>query len=337
VTKGDSNNDEVDFYFDDIKVQVNNGAATVTSQDGISPALSVAAYIYDLDIAASLNDATGESLSVQLNNIPAGVTLNHGTLSGGVWTVSASDLNDLTMTVPQNTQAFDLSVSAKTTDSDGNDIAVITKTVDYSDHLGLAGDQTLTGTADAETMYGGAGNDTINASGGDDTIWAGSGNDTVNAGDGNDTVRGGAGADILHGDGGNDYMLGGQGNDIIYGDAGNDIIIGGEGNDTLYGGEGADTFVFNLGDGMDTVMGFENGDQLTFNGISLNGGDQVGITANGNDVVITIIGQDGSQGSQVTLHDAAAGMSDVQKEHISDGYSVTDTGDGVTVVIDQNS
>jgi Ca2+-binding RTX toxin-like protein len=186
-------------------------------------------------------------------------------------------------------------------------------------------------------MYGGAGNDTINASGGDDTIWAGSGNDTVNAGEGADTVRGGAGDDTLHGDGGNDYMLGGQGNDIIYGDTGNDIIIGGEGNDTLYGGAGADEFVFNLGDGMDTVMGFENGDQLTFNGISLNGGDQVGITAAGNDVVITIIGQDGAQGSQVTLKDAAAGMSDSQKEHISDGYSVTDTGNGVSVVIDQNS
>ncbi len=132
-------------------------------------------------------------------------------------------------------------------------------------------------------------------------------------------------------------MGGTGGDDSLSGDESDNFIMGGEGNDTLYGGAGADTFVFNLGDGMDTVMGFENGDQLNFNGISLNGGDQVGITANGNDVVITIIGQDGAQGSQVTLKDAAAGMSDSQKEHISDGYSVTDTGNGVTVIIDQNS
>ena len=337
LTEADNDNDDVQIYFDDLSLNVTGSPADVASQSGIHPDLSVVSVTYDLDIAASLADASGESLQVQLGDIPSGVTLNHGTLADGVWTVTTSDLDDLTMTVPQDTPAFELSVSAQSTDSDGNDVAVITKTVDYSDHLGLAGDDALTGTSDADTVYGGAGNDTITANAGADTIWAGSGNDTVNAGDGNDIVHGGAGTDLLYGGSGNDYMLGGQGSDIIYGDAGNDIIIGGEGNDTLYGGEGADTFVFNLGDGMDTVMGFQDGDQLTFNGISLNDGDQVGITANGDDVVITIIGQDGTQGSEVTLHDAAAGMSDIQKEHISDGYSITDTGDGVTVVVDQNS
>ncbi len=336
LNSADHSNDEVEMNFDNLSLNVTGSPANVATQS-VSVVPTVASLTYDLNIAASLNDLTGESLTVQLSSIPSGVTLSHGTLSGGVWTVNSADLPNLTMTVPTSTAAFDLSVSAKSTDSDGNDISVITKTIDYSDFKGLATNDTLTGTAGNDTQYGGAGDDTISGNAGDDVIWAGSGNDLVYGGDGADTIRGGAGTDTLYGGNNNDTIYGGQGNDIIYGDAGNDIVIGGEGNDTLYGGAGADTFVFNLGDGTDTVMGFENGDQLNFNGISLNGGDTLGITAQGNDVVITIIGQDGAQGSSVTLKDAAAGMDASQREHISDGYSVTDTGQGVTVVIDQNS
>jgi large repetitive protein len=335
LNKADNSNDDVEMYFDNVTVGV-SAPSTVTTQSNIAVTPTVASYTYDLNVAAALTDATGETLSVTIGALPSGVALNHGTQNAdGSWTVASSDLADLTVSVPKTAAAFELSVSAAT--SDGGDVVTITKTLDFSDHKGLDTADTLTGTTGDDTQYGGAGNDTINAGAGNDTAWGGSGDDTINAGDGNDYVYGGSGADTIFGGNGIDYLSGGEGGDIIKGDAGNDIIIGGAGNDTLYGGADADNFKFNLGDGNDTIMDFGSSDQLTFGGISLNAGDSVGFAASGNDVVITIIGQDGTQANQVTLKDAAAGMSTAEREHISDGYSVTDTGNGVSIVVDQNS
>ena len=110
-------------------------------------------------------------------------------------------------------------------------------------------------------------------------------------------------------------MFGGGG-DVIEGNIGNDIIIGGEGNDQLYGGEGADEFIFSLGDGDDTVFDFEQGDSLTFEGIDLEGGDTLDIFAEGDDVVITVIGKDTGAGNKVTLKDAAKDMDKDERDRL---------------------
>jgi large repetitive protein len=214
----------------------------------------------------------------------------------------------------------------------GNDIVYASSGNNAVD-VGDGNDDVLTGSGN-DTISGGAGNDMLAAGGGNDTVDGGTGNDKIWGGDGNDTISGGDGNDEISGGAGNDYLSGDVGNDEIYGGSGNNIIIGGEGNDKLYAGDGADQFVFDLGDGHDTIFDFGSGDQLTFNGINP---DAVQIAASGNDVVITIIGQDGSHANQVTLQDAAAGMSSSEKEHIADSYSITDTGQGVNITVDQTA
>ena len=54
-------------------------------------------------------------------------------------------------------------------------------------------------------------------------------------------------------------------------------------------------------------------------------------------MVITIIGKDGTETNKVTLKDSAEETeSSSGAEHVGDGYSVTDTGDGgVSIVVDQ--
>lgn len=97
------------------------------------------------------------------------------------------------------------------------------------------------------------------------------------------------------------------------------------------------TSCFKFGDGSDTVFGFTRSDELIFEGIDLDGGDTLDIKAEGRDVVIEVIGQDGCA-SRVTLKNAARQMDQVERENISDGYMVTDSGTGtVTVALEQTA
>jgi len=202
---------------------------------------------------------------------------------------------------------------------------------------------TLAGEAgdSADTLYGGAGDDALSGEGGDDVLYGGSGDDDVTGGDGDDSVFGGDGMDALYGGSGVDYLSGGEGDDVIYGESGNDIILGGAGDDQLHGGDGDDEFVFNLGDGNDTIFDFGAGDEMTFDGVSLADGDRVDITTDGSDVVITIIGKDGTETNKVTLKDSAedsgsSADSSTGSDNVGDGYSVTESAEGgVTIVVDQ--
>ncbi|CAC9660911.1 Alkaline phosphatase (EC 3.1.3.1) [uncultured Gammaproteobacteria bacterium] len=89
---------------------------------------------------------------------------------------------------------------------------------------------------------------------------------------------------------GDNVLQGLAGDDTIYAEAGNDIIIGGVGNDTLDGGTGNDTYNFNLGDGNDTIVDTQGVDTIMFGeGIKIS---DVSITKEGNDLLLTINGQD---------------------------------------------
>ncbi len=86
--------------------------------------------------------------------------------------------------------------------------------------------------------------------------------------------------------------------DTLTGGAGDDTITGLAGDDTLTGGDGADKFVFASGHGNDTITDFTDGedtiDLSAFTGIT--GFDDLTVTQNGNNTVITIPG-----GGTITL------------------------------------
>uniref|UniRef100_UPI00051A11D2 beta strand repeat-containing protein n=1 Tax=Thalassospira australica TaxID=1528106 RepID=UPI00051A11D2 len=84
-----------------------------------------------LDIDAGLTDAS-ETLSVTISNIPDGATLSAGTVNpDGTVTLTADELDDLTITPPENfSGSFDLDVTATSTDGDTS--ASITDTISVS-------------------------------------------------------------------------------------------------------------------------------------------------------------------------------------------------------------
>ncbi|CCQ72676.1 Ig-like domain-containing protein [Magnetospira sp. QH-2] len=90
---------------------------------------------YPITIESGLTDTDGsESLNVVVDGLPDGATLSAGTENDdGSWTLSADDLDGLTMTVDSGvSDDFDLSVTATATEADGGDTATAeaTATVD---------------------------------------------------------------------------------------------------------------------------------------------------------------------------------------------------------------
>ncbi|RCK19144.1 hypothetical protein TH8_21080, partial [Thalassospira profundimaris] len=94
-----------------------------------------------LDISAGLGDAS-ETLSVTISGVPDGATLSTGTDNGdGTWTLSAGDLDGLTITPPDDySGSFDLNVTV--TSTDGNDSASVNDTITV-DVAGVADTPTL--------------------------------------------------------------------------------------------------------------------------------------------------------------------------------------------------
>ena len=84
-----------------------------------------------LDINAGVTDAS-ESLSITISGVPDGATLNAGTENqDGTWTLSADDLDGLTITPPADSnEDFQLSVTATTTD--GSDTETVTASLPVS-------------------------------------------------------------------------------------------------------------------------------------------------------------------------------------------------------------
>ncbi len=208
---------------------------------------------------------------------------------------------------------------------------------------GEKGDDTLEGGQGDDTLYGGQGDDILRGDQGDDTLYGGKGEDTLYGGQGDDVLHGDAGKDTLYGDQGDDTLYGGKGDDTLYGDQGDDTLyggkgddrlIGGQGDDTLVGGEGRDaltggagrdTFIFDAKAGKDVITDIMNEDKIVFDGKEFNARDMVFSENDEGDVVISFNGRN-APGTEVTLD--GVGMED-----IGNSYTVTQSGDQVTVTL----
>jgi Ca2+-binding RTX toxin-like protein len=101
------------------------------------------------------------------------------------------------------------------------------------------------------------------------------------------------------------------------------VLISGSGNDTLLGGNGADTFVMPAGAGNDSITAsLGNGaDTLRFDRWIAH--DQLWFAQTGNDLVVSVIGQ--NQSATVSNW-YTAGNNHLGKVLAGDGYTVTDSG-----------
>ena len=116
---------------------------------------------------------------------------------------------------------------------------------------------------------------------------------------GNDSDQyqyGTAQADQIQGLGGNDLVYGRGGADVLDGGDGDDVLDGGAGNDVLHGGDGNDMFVFSAGSGQDRLIS-QDPDGIYWDVVQLGEGiisDQIGLSRDGRDVVLSLTGTDDS-------------------------------------------
>ncbi len=159
-----------------------------------------------------------------------------------------------------------------------------------------AGDDLLTGTGGPDRIAARAGDDTVRGRGGDDTLLGQQGDDVLRGAGGDDSLIGGGGSDRIFGQGGDDTLKGGgagddlkggRGADRLVGGGGADTIDGGKGADILIGGAGADVFRFAPGDGEDVIRGFRQGADLVEFKRGVSGFDELTITQQGDDVLLT--------------------------------------------------
>ena len=250
-------------------------AAEITTTDATGNEDSAIAL--DIDVS-SVDDIS----SITLTDIPDGAVLadangNEITVTDGSASISQDQLEGLTITPPENSNAdFSISVSV-TTEQDG-ETTTVTSSVDV-DVVGVADAPTLTVTlGEGQITYvgGGGGEGGIDASdanftSGDDTV-------TVNGLNQNQNISTAAGDDtlIINGDtgGGNNINLGsGDDNVVFNGDiGGNTAVHGASGNDAVYFGKGPDSYqVQNLTDNNGKisaqVVDLDTGQTVTMNNV----------------------------------------------------------------------
>ncbi|MBT6406808.1 MAG: DUF4114 domain-containing protein, partial [Rhodospirillaceae bacterium] len=87
---------------------------------------SPAATEFPLDITTNLVDTDGsETLSITVTDLPEGVVLSTGVVNDdGSVTLTTAELEGLTMTVPEGTEEFALTVTSTTTEDDGDTASV---------------------------------------------------------------------------------------------------------------------------------------------------------------------------------------------------------------------
>ncbi|MFS2009296.1 Ig-like domain-containing protein [Azospirillum sp. CT11-132] len=106
-----------------------------------------------LSVVAALTDRDGsESLSILVGGVPAGATLNHGHYDAGLgkWVLTQADLSGLTITPPANSNTgFDLTFTARATESSNGSIADATAMTVHVDVQGVADVVTPNGTLTA--------------------------------------------------------------------------------------------------------------------------------------------------------------------------------------------
>ncbi|WP_404972987.1 tandem-95 repeat protein [Vibrio campbellii] len=129
-----------------------------------------------------------------------------------------------------------------------------------------------------------------------------------------------------------DMLYGEQGDDILFGHGGNDILVGGEGDDILIGGAGDDIFkLIDDGSGIrdgevDTIKDFTKGeDKIDISDLlhtddfdsvdSLLANNEIGLEADGDNLILTISESDGSSSQKVVIE----GGSNQYSELLIDG------------------
>jgi len=142
----------------------------------------------ELDISAALTDTdTSEILSVTIEGVPADATLSAGSVTDGIWTLEANDLEDLTLTFGEPpTKDIRLDIQATATELATGETAteVAKMKVEYA---GVD--------PGSDRLYGGAGDDTLYGEAGKDTLYGDAGDDSLVGGQGSDELRGGDGID----------------------------------------------------------------------------------------------------------------------------------------------
>jgi Ca2+-binding RTX toxin-like protein len=263
---------------------------------------------YPLEISSGLTDTDGsESLSILVDGLPDGAELSAGTLNpDGSVSLTAADLDGLTVRVPADTGGFDLSISATSTEDDG-DTSTVSTSVQVAD--------------EDQVIYG-------SGYGYDDDLEGGSGDDQLYGFSGDDTLAGGEGDDMIFGHSGNDVIMGGDGADTLSGGDGDDVIIGGAGDDLLTGGEGHDTFIFDNESGHDIITDIFEQDTLVFEGQEFHMDDLILSENEEGNVVVSF---QGVEDTSVTLDGVR--MDDMQSGGDS-GYSVTENDGKVTITLD---
>ena len=104
----------------------NRYTAIAADFDGVSGLTTDEDTAIALDISATLVDTDGsETLSIVIAGVPTGATLSAGTnTGGGSWTLTAADLDGLTLTPAQDSTAqITLTVTATATETANNDTA----------------------------------------------------------------------------------------------------------------------------------------------------------------------------------------------------------------------
>ncbi|WP_428025593.1 Ig-like domain-containing protein [Arcobacter sp.] len=208
---------------------------------------------YNVDVSAMLADTDGsESLSVTLNGIPTGATLEvgHAGAEAGTWVIpvdgTSVNLTDVKMYIPESAGKFAVTAIATATDVNGDENSVsnsahveIIPNVQMSigdaqvinDSVGVAKEETGTeNSIDNDEDWQWNNYKTTTGTSSDDSIELGLGtNQTVYAGEGDDYIKvkdGYSNSGVaVYGEEGNDYIrLNLNDNQKAYGGTGNDTI-----------------------------------------------------------------------------------------------------------------
>ncbi len=222
--------------------------------------------------------------------------------------ISVADVVNLTLEATQQADYIEAFAGDDTISARGGDDIVYAKTGDDmvsgdqgNDLLfGENGNDLLLGQQGQDQLYGGQGNDLLYGGNEDDKLYGNSGQDALYGENGSDQLYGGSQDDMLYGGNDSDELYGELGNDTLNGDDGNDLLVGGADDDTLSGGLGDDVYQYVVGDGNDLIQTgnkeTSGNDVLSLFGVAT---DQIWLTEQGNDLVVSFVGEDG----QITIED----------------------------------
>ncbi len=154
-----TDNDTFDIIVDAVADKPNLSVSNVIGEQGHTVALNIGTSVKDVDGSEVIQKVT-------IAGLPAGATLNHGTVTGGVWTVSKADLADLKINVPDSAHGnYKLTVKSYSEEKNlggaevdlTDNIAVTTKTLNLcvtNDHVPILTNPAVK-TVDETDMHGG--------------------------------------------------------------------------------------------------------------------------------------------------------------------------------------